>query len=146
MEFYALGFGFFDSLFLVSIPNGMEFYFVFEMSEAEVLSRFNSQRDGILRDFALDKLFEFIQFQFPTGWNSTQARKAKSGRSKLFQFPTGWNSTLRDHVSVIFRFSFNSQRDGILHCLNGYECPIGSVSILNGMEFYQASNSRRAYG
>ena len=97
----------------VSIPNGMEFY---------------------LRRFAEVGLA--LQFQFPTGWNSTAKINLGSSYPAKFQFPTGWNSTLNEHdlrkvqrVSIpngmefystawkCGRFacmSFNSQRDGIL--------------------------------
>ena len=35
-----------------------------------------------------------VQFQFPTGWNSTKDDlTAGVLTTKLFQFPTGWNST-----------------------------------------------------
>ena len=143
---------------IVSIPNGMEFYklqpkknFLWRLFQfptgwnstiprsltPPIISRFNSQRDGILHCSQSIRGREFGKFQFPTGWNSTWDDRARiltevvsipngmefygSKRKsflfrRLFQFPTGWNSTLycsaTDRKVVI---SFNSQRDGILH-------------------------------
>ena len=69
MEFYPVGVASLRSVRGVSIPNGMEFY----LSSRSIILRlicFNSQRDGILlktfKPFALS-----CMFQFPTGWNST---------------------------------------------------------------------------
>ena len=75
----------------VSIPNGMEFY-----SPSRTITssgeRFNSQRDGILLNAQARTAARYLEFQFPTGWNST--------------------------FSALFRLcanqGFNSQRDGIL--------------------------------
>ena len=119
---------------------------------------FNSQRDGILR-----QSFDFTsyrqKFQFPTGWNSTLAGFVLRKVVFRFQFPTGWNSTRAGWVYVYaHRRGFNSQRDGILLCLNIevasfrlFQFPTGwnstqacaagigrrvLVSIPNGMEFY----------
>ena len=94
MEFYTgRRFGTGDP-FVVSIPNGMEFY-----------------KDG------LGLNVDIREFQFPTGWNSTRGELLVlsginsfnsqrdgilpisailySQRKKQFQFPTGWNSTQR---------------------------------------------------
>ena len=97
----------------VSIPNGMEFY-----SEP------------------LNTLYKYAQFQFPTGWNSTEAIgflishygvSIPNGmefylsfrdvfiKACWFQFPTGWNSTVKNKANRRrLPQSFNSQRDGIL--------------------------------
>ena len=120
---------------LVSIPNGMEFYWARERSGASRKS-FNSQRDGILLSSAV---FGSVcsSFQFPTGWNSTgyltpakiEEVRFNSQRDGIlhkeiptdmiwsikFQFPTGWNSTLASYQMT----------KRLL------------VSIPNGMEFYQ---------
>ena len=78
---------------IVSIPNGMEFYF-----------------------FLAPLLLCRLGFQFPTGWNSTLSAVFRKLEIALFQFPTGWNSTLIFVAMNIILASFNSQRDGILHC------------------------------
>ena len=80
--------------------------------------RFNSQRDGILHIEIFAISIKFIEFQFPTGWNST-----------LCNFSISSNSS-----------SFNSQRDGILLFYAGALLCYFAVSIPNGMEFY---NDRR---
>ena len=54
---------------------------------------FNSQRDGILQAPSIFAFGAEREFQFPTGWNSTDHFKAIRGCEKRFQFPTGWNST-----------------------------------------------------
>ena len=98
-------------LYVVSIPNGMEFYYMEVYHYARV-----------------------HKFQFPTGWNST-SKAVNPSHILMFQFPTGWNSTKRAYqsqqrntVSIpngmeFYRASFttaqisigfNSQRDGIL--------------------------------
>ena len=58
-----------------------------------------------------------------------------------FQFPTGWNSTKNWKYPIEQKDSFNSQRDGILlDFLAASFIPILSVSIPNGMEFYRTLN------
>ncbi len=120
--------------YYVSIPNGMEFY----KTSCRCFTRarrFNSQRDGILRDANKLALANHTTFQFPTGWNSTERilkinklmhsfnsqrdgiLPTKAGgvpRAFAFQFPTGWNSTLHSNLFKCNVLSFNSQRDGIL--------------------------------
>ena len=75
---------------------------------------FNSQRDGILRGCGIRRGTR-RQFQFPTGWNSTQTPP---------WIRAGWKS-------------FNSQRDGILPWQCRWKNTRSRVSIPNGMEFYQ---------
>ena len=80
---------------VVSIPNGMEFY-PHRGLLRHCVNCFNSQRDGILRKPEKPCLQTCLEFQFPTGWNSTQ--KSPDGVlhiKSVFQFPTGWNSTLQ---------------------------------------------------
>ena len=96
----------------VSIPNGMEFYTKFQVLLQKAV-RFNSQRDGILHSDIID----FVQ------------------RSE-FQFPTGWNSTNTNDYKDIGSHCFNSQRDGILPFNPGSNSERRNVSIPNGMEFY----------
>ena len=112
MEFYPFALIFRHSHLGVSIPNGMEFYWS---------RRIFGKR---LREF-----------QFPTGWNSTEERASlmsinegfNSQRDGIlrfairyraskdrFQFPTGWNSTKTQIFSSSYGYCFNSQRDGIL--------------------------------
>ena len=92
----------------------------FEMSAED---RFNSQRDGILRK-QIQTCKNRLEFQFPTGWNSTVStprplsapRSFNSQRDGIllyilpsvearvkFQFPTGWNST--DTGAAIYKLS-----------------------------------------
>ena len=91
MEFYPFALIFRHSHLGVSIPNGMEFY---------------AKLPDLMRTLC--------QFQFPTGWNSTDL-DAYSGS---------------DYAS------FNSQRDGILQKKERALCLLTKVSIPNGMEFY----------
>ena len=92
MEFYFLcDFGAFV-LCDVSIPNGMEFYAtVYPLCKKGTC--FNSQQDGILLYKIIPKLLSKM-FQFPTGWNSTCGCLRGYCFRCRFQFPTGWNSTL----------------------------------------------------
>ena len=53
-----------------------------------------------------------------------------------FQFPTGWNSTKTKNIKKMIWIGFNSQRDGILPSQNGSRKSFVFVSIPNGMEFY----------
>ena len=64
---------------------------------------------------------EVAEFQFPTGWNSTNEISEFEVLGVEFQFPTGWNSTL-----VAF-----------------FLLPLSIVSIPNGMEFYAGKKKRR---
>ena len=55
------------------------------------------------------------EFQFPTGWNSTNFWVLVDVADDLFQFPTGWNSTeFVRYCDAEIAKGFNSQRDGIL--------------------------------
>ena len=73
--------------YLVSIPNGMEFYSS-TASKLVAYVGFNSQRDGIL-------LLEFIElkgkytFQFPTVWNSTFLKNTKEAGQGVVSIPNG---------------------------------------------------------
>ena len=69
MEFYKSRLRSAFYLLRVSIPNGMEFYSSQQLPP-DLLSGFNSQRDGILPNFSSTYYAE-VAFQFPTGWNST---------------------------------------------------------------------------
>ena len=78
-------------------------------------SCFNSQRDGILPKEKVQEAAAELEFQFPTGWNSTEFKKVELAlierfnsqrdgillevnflgqKREVFQFPTGWNSTV----------------------------------------------------
>ena len=91
----------------------MEFYLI-SAPRIRRIHRFNSQRDGILQgnlslknslsSVSIPNEMEFygiagsfasvlFMFQFPTGWNSTNAKERERARQSAFQFPTGWNST-----------------------------------------------------
>jgi len=73
MEFYLFYRKLTYFIAIVSIPNGMEFYGVGHLGFITEIG-FNSQRDGILRVDTLD-LETLEPFQFPTGWNSTEAQR-----------------------------------------------------------------------
>ena len=97
---------------------------------------FNSQRDGILRDLAE------IMDSFSAGFNSQRdgilLKLFWSFFEFLwFQFPTGWNSTSFLDIQRLCNGCFNSQRDGILPKLGGISTRASGVSIPNGMEFYK---------
>ena len=98
---------------LVSIPNGMEFY----KKDRKMIGqeyRFNSQRDGILlREYSAS--FGTIPVSIPNGMEFYLFYIGSDVFLRRFQFPTGWNSTFDYPLSVQRQFSFNSQRDGILH-------------------------------
>ena len=98
----------------VSIPNGMEFYGIFNEP----------------------KIWPVEMFQFPTGWNSTRFFFIGTEHFLAFQFPTGWNSTDRSKtfhsqilVSIPNGMEFYIRLKSRLNF-----CPC--VSIPNGMEFY----------
>ena len=97
----------------VSIPNGMEFYNV-QLIKILHMCCFNSQRDGILHKFI----------------------EKRGLRNFEFQFPTGWNSTLLCSAPFVPLSCFNSQRDGILRSTTSPPAQNMRVSIPNGMEFY----------
>ena len=113
MEFYFIPQKERRKLQKVSIPNGMEFYYILAPL-ARTLSGFNSQWDGILQGIDPKALDTIMAFQFPTGWNSTGEYAFDENGKLVFQFPTGWNSTVPAFDYARARQSFNSQRDGIL--------------------------------
>ena len=101
-------------LFVVSIPNGMEFYTKTALGNLRSAS-FNSQRDGILlpikrrlrskMNVSIPNGMEF--YIFWAGDRSAVFARFNSQRDEilpsrvsiafilaLFQFPTGWNSTV----------------------------------------------------
>ena len=102
-------------LWVVSIPNGMEFYgrecwpprprnsfnsqrdgILLYRSARTIFKKpsFNSQRDGILQDLSLRYVFWKMRFNSQRDGILRQAEK-KRYQTSLFQFPTGWNSTAR---------------------------------------------------
>ena len=94
MEFYFIPQKERRKLQKVSIPNGMEFYYILAPL-ARTLSGFNSQWDGILQGIDPKALDAIMAFQFPTGRNSTGEYAFDENGKLVFQFPTGWNSTLK---------------------------------------------------
>jgi len=63
-----------------------------------------------------------------------------------FQFPTGWNSTEHRKAVTDPKRRFNSQRDGILPKHRPHKnAPRFFVSIPNGMEFYLRFCLRKAH-
>ena len=105
-------------------------------TRATWLNSFNSQRDGILHCAYSDDLKEF-QFQFPTGWNSTQTLRKNIGGFAVVSIPNGMEFYGHPHTPEFVFPRFNSQRDGILPG-SVVKSAFGkwSVSIPNGMEFY----------
>ena len=79
----------------VSIPNGMEFYGTPPYPRVR-----------------------FPSFQFPTGWNSTWIMASNVGEIKV-SIPNGMEFYSRYFAAVRACACFNSQRDGILHILEG---------------------------
>ena len=120
-------------------------------------SRFNSQRDGILLEPILSLLsslwvsipngMEFyfsstsfrrllISVSIPNGMEFYDRGVSYRATARRFQFPTGWNSTGALYQKILFYYSFNSQRDGILPTPVAVSPILPEVSIPNGMEFY----------
>ena len=77
----------------VSIPNGMEFYYVFTRANFKKRVSFNSQRDGILLTAFLCSTF-FLGGSIPNGMEFYYTGAFSTDPDVWFQFPTGWNSTL----------------------------------------------------
>ena len=98
----------------VSIPNGMEFYKASLISSLAPVSRFNSQRDGILPRRKHCCSCGLSQFQFPTGWNSTLWLRPMR-RAPWVSIPNGMEFYALMNWKIFLNMSrFNSQRDGIL--------------------------------
>ena len=97
---------------------------------------FNSQRDGILPNL-LWRVDYTSMFQFPTGWNSTNNQRQNPACRNAFQFPTGWNSTCRDMciTNTILKFQFPTGWNSTYLVFNFDS--VFDVSIPNGMEFYK---------
>ena len=126
---------------LVSIPNGMEFYSKRSDRRPLGTSRFNSQRDGILRGWAISD-GTLLKTRFNSQRDGILPRWYRNLRRMW-----GCFNSQRDGIlpyissSEVYGIdSFNSQRDGILRFKRrfhsfGYEF----VSIPNGMEFYSLS-------
>ena len=136
MEFYRSIASSCSNLCPFQFPTGWNSTQIFNFFSLSIKS-FNSQRDGILPGRGDRFLRHYERFQFPTGWNSTIAMMIDPEKFNVFQFPTGWNSTYKPSayrqaykVSIpngmefytmsrlallIWKGSFNSQRDGILH-------------------------------
>ena len=121
MEFYAKPKRLSLTPISVSIPNGMEFYFYASMNILLVWgvsipnrmkfypARNESRR--LLFQVSIPNGMEFYaqirriderktEFQFPTGWNSTEKSWNEMSVS-VFQFPTGWNSTFTEPLRFI---------------------------------------------
>ena len=108
--------------YIVSIPNGMEFYF----GGLPIIAIYTvSIPNGM--EFYSDSLRACVciaAFQFPTGWNSTEIDPNSFYFYTAFQFPTGWNSTFTRTCFM----------------------PRKIVSIPNGMEFYACIYPRLIVG
>ena len=111
---------------IVSIPNGMEFYIK-----------------------EIRKQMETIEFQFPTGWNSTLMISLR-----LIWTPWSFNSQRDGILPILFSseikrfFSFNSQRDGILRLwffnsfsARTFQFPTGWNSTLRFLQYLSRSSS-----
>ena len=133
MEFYKTAVTITSIRDTVSIPNGMEFYNLYKffnsfrekfqfptgwnsttpkLMRKRPLSRFNSQRDGILLN-ELNEAVEGGTFQFPTGWNSTLWDTCKKS-ARFVSIPNGMEFYFNLFFGIIYFLCFNSQRDGIL--------------------------------
>ena len=120
--------GLINFCFLVSIPNGMEFYEEIDKSRRDVISfqfptgwnstvsktglslgdeSFNSQRDGILLGRKEAKRKQ-QQVSIPNGMEFYLTNEEYPGANYEFQFPTGWNSTVPVMLAicVITTFQF----------------------------------------
>ena len=83
-----------------------------DFSEFVSISRFNSQRDGILPLLIAD-LHAIKRFQFPTGWNSTRFFRGLRWNS-FVSIPNGMEFYRSRVYNDTYVWCFNSQRDGIL--------------------------------
>ena len=86
-----------------------------------------------MRDF---KAFNFVKFQFPTGWNSTIHGSGWIW-PPMVSIPNGMEFYKRAFTGLGALKSFNSQRDGILRSKKRLRRRELGVSIPNGMEFYR---------
>ena len=132
MEFYATyAYSLLLVAHLVSIPMGWNST-IMQLSAYDDDISFNSQRDGILRNFFKNKTEQSQRFQFPMGWNSTQSRSLFYSYGKV-SIPNGMEFYFPDAtINFGFSISFNSQRDGIL--------PLGEEHFQKGQKGF---NSQR---
>ena len=77
-----------------------------------------------------------LEFQFPTGWNSTNKGSRVSISHFRFQFPTGWNSTVYWLRTALIRRLFQFPTGWNSTEVRWEFHPSKWVSIPNGMEFY----------
>ena len=103
----------------VSIPNGMEFYFLQKIVRNTIFVGFNSQRDGILR-YEIAISIDPREFQFPTGWNSTKRRDQRVSNLDV-SIPNGMEFYQKTYITSQYDKGFNSQRDGILRAFRMYD-------------------------
>ena len=89
----------------VSIPNGMEFYFLLGVSLI-MLRVFQFPTGWNSTAICRLRLCGSGLFQFPTGWNSTGGIYREAKKKLTFQFPTGWNSTLPACLGLRKNFMF----------------------------------------
>ena len=81
---------------MVSIPNGIEFYFTRSIKlRLQKKFQFPMGWNSTFHHLAFKT---GTAFQFPTGWNSTKLFGNTIFHMNKFQFPTGWNSTVFDLV------------------------------------------------
>jgi len=126
-----------NPLFVVSIPNGMEFYSILSRGLKCPWGSFNSQRDGILPQNCGDgRLRTLVSIPNGMEFYHCNARVTQSNKN-------GFNSQ-RDGILLETALTFcrrvacfNSQRDGILHEFLSRRSQKLIVSIPNGMEFYK---------
>ena len=143
MEFYATyAYSFLLVAHLVSIPTGWNST-IMQLSAYDDDISFNSQRDGILRNFFKNKTEQSQRFQFPMGWNSTQSRSLFYSYGKV-SIPNGME--FYHSVKSIFR---RGRRVSIPNGMEFYSdsyishSTYGTVSIPNGMEFYEVDETPR---
>ena len=103
-----------DSYFMVSIPNGMEFYSGIFPTHIKITESFNSQRDGILLTRKNSRL-PTAYVSIPNGMEFYQISKNHTMIEKKVSIPNGMEFYHRLPLLKLASHSFNSQRDGILH-------------------------------
>ena len=144
------------SRFVVSIPNGMEFYRHVEVRYFSRALRFNSQRDGILPPVSALRVISNFGFNSQRDGILPKVSK-KRWKTARVSIPNGMEFYAWVDLSPPQSKSFNSQRDGILRSSRHstfrntkFQFPTGwnstlewicrrrkaKVSIPNGMEFY----------
>ena len=119
----------------VSIPNGMEFY-AKAPKRKHCWERFNSQRDGIL---PMSSMFKWrdLGVSIPNGMEFYLNGADYRYLAMEFQFPTGWNSTRlwTGFIDILRCVSIPNGME-FYGVILDKKIQYNIVSIPNGMEFY----------